>query len=185
MAPVLPSRKRSATALMVSIILGAVTALAMCTGFLAVRWDGANVISKAQTSSVNEPASDERFDFMVSGQQCGTEQLGRYPQGQFCLVSLRVRNATDVAVAFEPDKQRARNSSGQVYDVDVTASKQANIGNESFFTKINPGNTVSGVIVFDIPVGQVITELELHDAEFSPGVFVRWPGARRTAAISN
>src|SRR5688500_15859826 len=108
MAPVLPARKHSATALMVSIILGAVTALALCTGLLAVRWDGVNVVSRAQTSSVNQPASDERFDFMVSGQQCGTAQLGRYPQGQFCLVSLRVRNTTDAAVAFEPDMQRAR-----------------------------------------------------------------------------
>lgn len=166
------------------MIASSIVALACCTGMIATRFSGANDVPRAETSTVNEPVSDEHFDFLVSGQRCGPTVLaGRNPQGQFCVISLRIRNTGDKAFAFRLAEQRARNAQGQVYEVDREASRLANIGNDAFLAKVNPGNAVRGVIVFDIPADQHITELELHDAALSTGVIVRWPGARRTAAI--
>ncbi|MBK5248977.1 MAG: DUF4352 domain-containing protein, partial [Actinomycetales bacterium] len=45
-------------------------------------------------------------------------------------------------------------------------------GNDTFFTEINPGNTVEGTIVFDVPADAVPATLELHDSMFSGGVSV-------------
>ena len=39
--------------------------------------------------------------------------------------------------------------------------------------EIDPGNQVSGVIVFDLPEGTSIDRLELYDSLFSGGVEVR------------
>ena len=44
---------------------------------------------------------------------------------------------------------------------------------KSFREDINPGNTVNGTSVFDIPKTSQITQLQLHDSMFSGGVKVR------------
>jgi Domain of unknown function (DUF4352) len=41
-----------------------------------------------------------------------------------------------------------------------------------FLQEINPGNSVKGIIVFDIPKGGQPDRLELHDSPFSGGVTV-------------
>jgi hypothetical protein len=41
-----------------------------------------------------------------------------------------------------------------------------------FLQDINPGNSVSGIVVFDVPNGQTPGHLELHDSAFSGGVTV-------------
>jgi hypothetical protein len=54
----------------------------------------------------------------------------------------------------------------------VLASPQA----EKFFLQeINPGNSVSGIVVFDVLTGQTPDHLELHDSLFSGGVTVNVP----------
>jgi Domain of unknown function (DUF4352) len=42
----------------------------------------------------------------------------------------------------------------------------------AFLEDINPGNSVNGIIVFDIPKDATIVKLELHDSAFSGGVVV-------------
>ena len=44
--------------------------------------------------------------------------------------------------------------------------------NKTFLEDINPGNSVVGTVVFDVPKGTKVTELELHDSAFSGGVKV-------------
>lgn len=43
----------------------------------------------------------------------------------------------------------------------------------SFLNDINPGNTVMGVVIFDMPKGTPAAIVELHDSPFSGGVKVR------------
>jgi hypothetical protein len=43
---------------------------------------------------------------------------------------------------------------------------------QSLYEEINPGNTLTGTVVFDIPVDAVPAALELHDSKFSGGVTV-------------
>ncbi len=46
-------------------------------------------------------------------------------------------------------------------------------GQKVWVNKINPGNTLTGNIVFDIPTDAKITSLELHDSALSRGATVR------------
>ncbi len=43
---------------------------------------------------------------------------------------------------------------------------------KSFYEPINPGNSLTGTVVFDVPVDAVPASLELHDSAFSGGVTV-------------
>jgi hypothetical protein len=43
----------------------------------------------------------------------------------------------------------------------------------TFITPINPGNSVVGTLVFDVPVGSTLSSIELHDSAFSDGVSVQ------------
>ena len=52
------------------------------------------------------------------------------------------------------------------------ASLLVNDGGDTLFTEINPGNTLTGVIVFDIPENAGLARVELHDSAFSGGVSV-------------
>jgi hypothetical protein len=42
----------------------------------------------------------------------------------------------------------------------------------TWYEEINPGNNVSGEIVFDVPQRRQMVEAELHDSAFSGGVLV-------------
>ena len=40
----------------------------------------------------------------------------------------------------------------------------------TWYSDINPGNSVEGIIVFDIPKDQIATSAQLHDSAYSNGV---------------
>lgn len=42
-----------------------------------------------------------------------------------------------------------------------------------FLEEINPGNTVKGTLVFDMPKGTEPASIELHDSPFSDGITVQ------------
>ena len=54
----------------------------------------------------------------------------------------------------------------------VAAAIYANEDQQVLFEEINPGNTVKGKLVFDIPKGAKLASLEPHDSMFSGGVTV-------------
>lgn len=58
------------------------------------------------------------------------------------------------------------------YENDGVAEMYANKDSQTFLETINPGNSVTGVLVFDIAKDGRITSVELHDSSFSGGVTV-------------
>jgi Telomeric repeat-binding factor 2. len=42
----------------------------------------------------------------------------------------------------------------------------------AFLNNINPGNSVAGILVYDVPKGLTLSKIELHDSMFSGGVTV-------------
>jgi hypothetical protein len=100
----------------------------------------------------------------------GDSVLGDTAQGQFCTVSLSVKNIGNQAQTFDDSAQLAYDSAGRQYSVNSEADLDVNPN--MWLEDINPGNKVSGSIIFDIPKGDKITRLELHDSEFSGGVTV-------------
>ncbi|MEH0820713.1 MULTISPECIES: DUF4352 domain-containing protein [unclassified Micromonospora] len=131
----------------------------------------------AKTAKIGQPARDGKFEFTVKSAKCGvakvgTDMLGEKAQGQFCLVTVNVKNIGKEAQMFDGSSQKAYAADGTEYSADGGAAIYANKNAETFLNDINPGNQVSGVVVFDIPKNVKLTKLELHDSPFSGGVDV-------------
>jgi hypothetical protein len=191
--PQAPAPKKSKKALY--IVLGIVVAiLAVCGGCSALFAGGANEVAKsvdkalatpapassepATAVSVGKAAKDGNFQFTVRKVQCGQGKIGTNPyltkkaQGQFCTVTITVKNIKTEPQMLSDSDQKAFVGTAS-YDADTEAGMYAN-GNETsvLLNTINPGNAVTGKIVFDIPKGAKLTRLELHDSAFSGGVTV-------------
>lgn len=131
----------------------------------------------AGAAPAGTPVRDGKFEFVVERMECGvtrieSEALHDTAQGQFCLVGLAITNIGSKPRAFTSTGQQAYNAAGDEYDSDTEATLYANTEHQVWFNNINPGNTLHGVVVFDIPTDAAITELELHDSWFSDGVRV-------------
>jgi hypothetical protein len=126
---------------------------------------------------LNQPARDGKFEFTVTKVKCGVAKVGssllnEKAQGQFCLIDVRVKNIGKEAQYFADSEQKAFDAEKVEYSVDSAAAIYANDEQQVLFEEINPGNTVKGKLVFDIPKGTALTSLELHDSAFSGGVTV-------------
>ncbi|MEU4692373.1 DUF4352 domain-containing protein [Actinoplanes sp. NPDC023714] len=128
-------------------------------------------------AGIGDPVRDGKFEFVVSGVDCsrskvGIEQLARTADGKFCVVSLSVRNIAGEPKYLIGAAQKAIDSSGASYGNDEITSVYLNRGMRTFFAKLDPGERVSGVLVFDVPERARLTSLELHDFLLSGGVTV-------------
>jgi hypothetical protein len=131
----------------------------------------------ANTAKVGQPARDGKFEFTVKSSKCGvakvgTSMLGAKAQGQFCLITMNVKNIGKEPQTLDGSSQKAYAANGTEYSSDTGAGLYANKEQSTFFEEINPGNQVTGVFVFDIPKDVKLTKLELHDSAFSGGVDV-------------
>ena len=179
--PAQPSSPRSRRGLAAAILIGALF-IVCCLG-------GAVLAFMVHTSSpksalgpalpgLNSPVKDGKFEFVVASMSCGHASVSRAfvsrpAQGQFCLVGLTVRNIGTKAQTFADAFQKATGPSGDVYGTDTAAGLLATVDGANVWTLINPGNKVSGTIVFDIPATATITTVELHDSALSHGVTVQ------------
>ena len=122
------------------------------------------------------PVRDGKFEFTVTGvktaTKVGDQYLGKEAQGQFLLYSVTVKNIGDKAQLFDASSQRLYDSEGKEYSADSEAGIYLGDAGNAFLKQINPGNSVKGQIVFDVPKGTEIVKLELHDSPFSGGVEV-------------
>ncbi|SBT40653.1 DUF4352 domain-containing protein [Micromonospora auratinigra] len=132
---------------------------------------------KPKTAKIGQPARDGKFEFTVKSAKCGVAKLGSSvvgtkAQGQFCLVTINVKNIGKESQMFDGSSQKAYAANGTEYSADGEAALYANQNTETFLNDINPGNQVTGVVVFDIPKNVKLAKLELHDSPFSGGVTV-------------
>lgn len=127
------------------------------------------------------PVRDGKFEFVVAKLTCGKKTVGgQYlnatAQGQFCVVPMTVKNIGDKAQMFSASDQKAFIGDAS-YEADSMASMyvetSANGKSSSFLENINPGNSVKGSIVFDVPKGKTLDRIALHDSMFSGGVEVQ------------
>lgn len=131
----------------------------------------------AVPAGMNQPARDGKFEFTVTKVQCGVPQIGdtllsRKAQGQYCLITVTVKNVGDVARTLAATNQHAYNAAGARYDADAAAAIYLDDAGRALYEDINPGNSVVGTLVFDIPKEAKLARLELHDSALSGGVVV-------------
>lgn len=131
---------------------------------------------EATPDGIGTPVVDGVFTFTVNDMECGITTVGKEylnitPQGQYCRFSITVTNTGNGPNHMFAANQKAFDGSGREFAEDSKPGMYDGSGN-IWMTEINPGNSVTGNIYFDIPADAVLTRLELHDSAFSSGVFV-------------
>lgn len=129
------------------------------------------------TAKVGQKVRDGQFEFTVTKVQKGVKSVGdqyvnQKAQGQYVLVSVTVSNIGDKAQMLSDSSQKARDAKGREFSTDTAAAIYMK-NNQVFLNEINPGNSVKGTLVFDMPKGTEPASLELHDSPFSDGVTVK------------
>lgn len=130
-----------------------------------------------QAAGLNTAVRDGKFEFTVTGMDCSQNTLGTAPvstkaQGVFCVVNLHVSNVGDKAQTFDASSQTAYDAQGRKFSADSGAVIYLGDQGHSFLEQMNPGSAVDGQLVYDVPVGTQLTQIELHDSMFSGGVKV-------------
>ncbi|HEX8202461.1 MAG TPA: DUF4352 domain-containing protein [Isosphaeraceae bacterium] len=138
---------------------------------------GASSGESAEAAGLNQAVQDGKFEFTATGVDCSKNTLGADPvstqaTGVFCLVNVSVANIGDEAQTLDSTSQVAYDAAGNKYSTDIEAAFYLEDAGQTLFEQLNPGTSVNGVLVFDVPVGTQLTELELHDSMFSGGVTV-------------
>lgn len=126
---------------------------------------------------IGDPAKDGKFSFKVTKvekgvERVGGEYLGSDAQGQYVLVHVTVKNIGDEAQLFSDSSQKLIDARGRQYDADSGTAALGLKNSNAFLNNINPGNAVSGILLFDVPKEFRIKAIELHDSAFSGGVTV-------------
>lgn len=130
-----------------------------------------------ETAAMNTPVRDGKFEFVVTGVETGISTLGDNPylakeaQGQFVIVTMTVSNISDQPKSLSPSDQKLVDEQGRTFGPDTSAALNLE-SDVPIWDQINPGNTVTMPVVFDMPVDAVPTAIELHDSMFSNGVTV-------------
>lgn len=169
-------------------IVGGVLALGLlgCVGLFTLVLGGtAAVVGEADDNQkgknavagqLNVPAVDGKFEFTVTGMDCGTRQVGgEYgvtAQGEFCMVDVTVKNIGTTAEMFDSGSQKAYDADGTEFTVDGGAEIHVNDQNQTLLENINPGNKVTGRLVYDVPSGTSLTSIVVHESMFTPGIRV-------------
>ena len=138
--------------------------------------------SSKNAVGIGTAAADGKFTFTVNTVQCGIPgvgdtanglavTLGVTAQGQFCKVNVTVANKGTEAQDLVSDNQYAFDDKGSKLstssDAEIYSSQDSVL-----FTNINPGNSVTGDLYYDIPTTATISKFEFHDSMFSDGVTV-------------
>jgi hypothetical protein len=139
--------------------------------------------STASTPKIGQGADDGKLGFTVTSFKCGipeidqpgdTDGIDSTTSGApYCEMNLSVKGVSNVAQDFDDDSQYVY-ASGKQYSVDDDATIDANNVNSNCMEDptINPGTSVTCVLVFDVPKAVTPTYAMLHDSAASDGVKV-------------
>ncbi|HVM18728.1 MAG TPA: DUF4352 domain-containing protein [Egibacteraceae bacterium] len=124
---------------------------------------------------LGDPAQDGKFTFVVKSFECGKTKLGSQyleekAQGQFCLMDVTVENHGDEPQMLFSDNQVVFDAKGRQFAHDDMAAMMIDGNDSVWIEEINPGNSVRGTMVFDVPKNAKIVAAQLHDSAFSNGV---------------
>ena len=189
--PPTPRRGRTALIVVAAVVavccgIGGVTSLLSWAGRQANTTDtGHAVVDNAGPAAaatpkppgIGTPVRDGVFEFTVLSLSCGHSEivngwLRATPQGRFCVGELRVGNIGGSPQRFADGYQKAYGPDGKTYAADTGAGVVANGNGDAIWNVVNPGNSVTAKVVFDLPPGATIAWLEVHDSAFSRGVKV-------------
>jgi hypothetical protein len=139
--------------------------------------------ASARTSNrLGQVVRDGDFAFVAKGLFCGSRAAsavtGGGPYGEIvpsgvleCIVILRVSDDTDTAQTFLDSNQYAYDKHGRQFSADGFGTTWLNGDQDG--TLVKPGSTITAPVPFQIPAGDSITRLVLHDSLSSDGATVQ------------
>ena len=132
---------------------------------------------KAACDIPSKEVRDGKFAFKVKSVKSGVDEVGgqylnQKAQGQYVIVRLKVTNIGDESQTFFGDNQKLYDTKGREFDADGTANAYANEDATGLLSDINPGNSLSVNVVFDLPKSAKAQKVKLFDSAFSGGVEV-------------
>ncbi|PID53050.1 MAG: DUF4352 domain-containing protein [Micrococcales bacterium] len=128
------------------------------------------------TAGVGDKVRDGNFEFVVTkveegGTRIGDEFLNEEAQGVFQLVHVTITNTSDQPQMVSDSNQMVKDQEGRQFAPDSAAAILLD-NNALWIEEINPGNTLNGTLVYDMPADSKPTAIELHDSMMSGGVTV-------------
>lgn len=133
---------------------------------------------KAKTAGIGETVKSGSFAFTVKGIECGKTSVGdqfitEEAQGQYCMLDVTAKNVGDEAKYLNADSQYLYDDQGREFSADSVATGYVNPDSTTFFLEeINPGNSVSGKIAFDVPKDANIVSAKVGEGILVSGVKV-------------
>ena len=130
----------------------------------------------AGPAGLGDPVRDGQFQFVVGSVDCGARSVGegfgrKQALEQFCLVTLEVENTGSEGRTFGGGQQYLFDGAGKRHDPDLDAT--ARHGDHRLVaTHLNPGQSLEGTLVYDVPDPVDLARVELHDGPFSGGASV-------------
>ncbi|WP_127499017.1 DUF4352 domain-containing protein [Actinoplanes solisilvae] len=126
-------------------------------------------------------ASEGTIAITVTKTECGLSEVGPTDlplaaEGEFCLVTMGIRNTGKAPRLLDPGAQRGIDGQGRSHRVAEQAAVLVNDQDPSLLDEIPPGATRQGVIPFDVPKGARLTAFVLHKSPDSTGVRVPLSG---------
>ena len=105
--------------------------------------------------------------------ECDVPSIGRpgflrEADGAYCLIPVEVRNIGRESRQLNEWQVALHDSAGERHNADVAARWFLEQGN--LWESVDPGASVQGTMVFDIPAGAQPVRLEFHDTLLSSGV---------------
>ncbi|MFN8074288.1 MAG: DUF4352 domain-containing protein [Kineosporiaceae bacterium] len=130
-------------------------------------------------AGLNQAARDGKFEFIVTAVKPGVKQigdpklLGKKAQGEFVLLTIKVKNIGKEPQTFFGDNSKIKDAEGREFSADTEAMLYLGDQANSIMSEINPGNSLTVQVPFDLPPGAKPVRVELHDSMMSGGVEVR------------
>lgn len=127
-------------------------------------------------AGLNTPVTDGDIEFTVTGVETGVSEVGESgfgetAQGQYVLISVTATNVGTEPVFLTDSDQKVFDEQGREFSPDSGAAIYVDEAN-MWFEEINPGNTLEGVLIYDMPTDATPTEINLVGGFFSSGATV-------------
>ena len=136
-----------------------------------------NTETEVDVLGIGDTATEDGFSFVVNGIECGIASVGdstfgAQAQGQFCKVNLTVENIGDKAEYVFADSQLLFDDQGREFSPDTSSMLYLGDGANLLLEEINPGNSVTSDLLYDVSADFVADYIEVHSSAFSSGVSI-------------
>jgi hypothetical protein len=114
-------------------------------------------LPEAALPGIGDTAQANDLAFTITGLECGITALGSEflpvnPQGQFCRVGIVIENVGSSPAVFSASESKVFDSQSREFAADTSAMIREEDSRDVWRADLNPGNSVSGNLIFDLPV---------------------------------